>query len=589
MATFEIKAPDGSTWEVNAPEGATDAQVLEYAKTQWSGKQPAEAPQQPRDVGILESIKINAANPEITSDFAKSLITKSEFARGSGNPLTAGIAQGAAGLFSLPMQTLENILNLSRAGAGSAAIAAGRPDLATPADVRLPGNYQSVLSALSGLGLNTSNAMPESKPARAAELLGGALTSVATGGTPSQAALSAAGQFVGEQVGGDQGRVIGGMVPSVASAVYSAVRAPQLKTAQQQNQTRDRVAADAKKEGLAIPPVQTNPGSPTNQVLQGLVSGKARTEMVASSKNQPVINNIARRELRLPASAELTDKVLDGIRRQAGSAYQAVKDFGSKNRLQMKPDSRYTAEVQTLGGDYRAIIQKFPEIAKNEQIEVLKTTLSGKTISPLEAVELTKKLRADASKNYKAFDDPQKLALADAQKSAASAVEGLLERTLSRSGRADLVKDWKDARTLIAKTYDIESALVGGNVNPQVLARAVQADKQLTGGLKTIANAATEFPKAFRRPDPSNAQQFSMWDMFAGGAGSTAASVAGLSAPAVGAAALAIPATRYATRQAILSGPYQRTMGAPSYDPMLTPDSGLAAVMRGYLSGNMTQ
>jgi hypothetical protein len=42
-------------------------------------------------------------------------------------------------------------------------------------------------------------------------------------------------------------------------------------------------------------------------------------------------------------------------------------------------------------------------------------------------------------------------------------------------------------------------------------------------------------------------------------------------------------------RNLITSGPYQRAMGTPSYEPMLTPDSGLAAVMRGYLSGNMTQ
>jgi hypothetical protein len=35
MATFEITAPDGSSWEITAPEGATEAQAIEYAKSQW--------------------------------------------------------------------------------------------------------------------------------------------------------------------------------------------------------------------------------------------------------------------------------------------------------------------------------------------------------------------------------------------------------------------------------------------------------------------------------------------------------------------------------------------------------------------------
>jgi len=34
MATFDITAPDGSTYEVNAPEGTTEAQAMEYAKQQ---------------------------------------------------------------------------------------------------------------------------------------------------------------------------------------------------------------------------------------------------------------------------------------------------------------------------------------------------------------------------------------------------------------------------------------------------------------------------------------------------------------------------------------------------------------------------
>jgi hypothetical protein len=44
MPTYEVTSPDGKTWEVTAPEGATQAQVLDYAKQQWSAQQKAPAP-----------------------------------------------------------------------------------------------------------------------------------------------------------------------------------------------------------------------------------------------------------------------------------------------------------------------------------------------------------------------------------------------------------------------------------------------------------------------------------------------------------------------------------------------------------------
>lgn len=63
MPRYEITSPDGKSWEVNAPEGATQDQVLEYAKSQWSKSQPAmkqpeRAPAE--DPGMLNSLLIGA-------------------------------------------------------------------------------------------------------------------------------------------------------------------------------------------------------------------------------------------------------------------------------------------------------------------------------------------------------------------------------------------------------------------------------------------------------------------------------------------------------------------------------------------------
>lgn len=37
MPVFEVKGPDGSVYEVNAPEGATEAQAIEYVKSNMGG------------------------------------------------------------------------------------------------------------------------------------------------------------------------------------------------------------------------------------------------------------------------------------------------------------------------------------------------------------------------------------------------------------------------------------------------------------------------------------------------------------------------------------------------------------------------
>jgi hypothetical protein len=52
MATYEVKAPDGSTWEVNAPDDASQEKVLEYAKSQWSQQQRSVGQDLGRQVGL---------------------------------------------------------------------------------------------------------------------------------------------------------------------------------------------------------------------------------------------------------------------------------------------------------------------------------------------------------------------------------------------------------------------------------------------------------------------------------------------------------------------------------------------------------
>jgi len=487
------------------------------------------------------------------------------------------------GLLGMPVQTIENMVNLSRGLTGTVAGMLGYPDM-MPSLVSLPGNTESARKGLSALGLTVDNPDPASFSHKTAERVGSMAPSLLIPGSRlGQTTLAAAGSLAGEELGGQQGAMIGAMLPAAVSSPWASARQPILEQRRAANAMQDQTAAAARKEGLTIPPVETNPGSVTNQVLQGLVSGKARTEMIASSKNQAQIDAIVKRELGMPATQPLNYESLAIIRDRAGNAYQAIKDFGAKNNLQFKPDTAFISDINALGGSYRQLVNKFPELARNDLVDTLKTTLSGKNISPTEGIELIKKLRYDASKNYKNFDDPQMAELATAQKQAAQAVEGLIERRLAQSGRPGLVNDFREARTLIAKSYDAEAALVpgGGHINPRVLSKAYKDERQVSGGIKTIAEATSAFPSAFRPPNPAMGQQFSLWDTFAGGGLGSGLLATGN--PTTAAAAFSLPLLRLATREGILSGPYQRTLGTPSYAPALSPDNSLGALLRGYV------
>lgn len=60
MPRYEITSPDGKRWEVSAPEGASQNQVLEYAKSQWSAPtkdlQPAMSTAERIGMGLADQV-----------------------------------------------------------------------------------------------------------------------------------------------------------------------------------------------------------------------------------------------------------------------------------------------------------------------------------------------------------------------------------------------------------------------------------------------------------------------------------------------------------------------------------------------------
>jgi hypothetical protein len=264
-----------------------------------------------------------------------------------------------------------------------------------------------------------------------------------------------------------------------------------------QNSVRDSTLIAGQKAGFAVPPTMANP-SVLNRVLEG-IPGKAGVAQGASLKNQEVTNKLAKQALGMTDDVPITEESLKALRAEAGKAYQVLKDFPGR----FKADTQFTDDLARIGSDFSEAANEFPDLVKNDAIEALKTALNKPDIGPKATVELIKKLRFDASKNLKSFDDPAKAALGQAQRSAAEALDGLIERNITASNPG-AAQAYKQARTLIAKSYDVEAALneSTGNVSAKVLAKAYEKGKPISGELETIARFSSSFPKATQNVEP---------------------------------------------------------------------------------------
>jgi len=314
-------------------------------------------------------------------------------------------------------------------------------------------------------------------------------------------------------------------------------------------------ALTARLHGYVLPPQMASeePGLVSN-ILAGW-SGKIKTAQEASVRNQEVTNDLASAELGVPKGTMLTDNVFNDIRKQAGKAYEAVE----KAIPAVDPDESFKDKAASLGGRDSQAAKYFPELMKNKQIKNLVSELQNAGPAPTRAwMELTKELRANGNANLKSIGSPKKHALGLAQREAAGMIDDLIDRRITETAGADpskvsLVKAYRDARQLIAKTYDVEGATnpTTGDVSAWGLGRLADKGKPLSGNLKTIADTALAFPKAVQNSASfGGSEKLSALDFFG-----TAAALAHGN-PSVAAAILGRPAAR----SLLLSRPYQNRM-----------------------------
>ena len=268
------------------------------------------------------------------------------------------------------------------------------------------------------------------------------------------------------QTGGAVRRLVSG--PAVAEPVRKAVES-------------------ARGAGYVIPPTQAKP-TLTNRFLEGL-SGKITTAQNASARNQPVTQKLIAKELGLPDGTPVSLDTLKNIRQQAGDAYNAVKAVGV-----ITPGPSYAKKLDDIVEPAKLAAAGFPNAKVNPIIAEI-DALKSPQFDASSAVAKIRELRNSADTAYAAGNKE----LGKAYKQASAALEDAIEDHLTAiNAPQDLLKGFRDARQMIAKTYSVEKAMnvTTGNVDAVKLGQQLAKGKPLSGGIRDVAAFGQQFPKA---------------------------------------------------------------------------------------------
>jgi len=440
-----------------------------------------------------------------------------------------------------PTQSISDILK------GTYKVATERPGLLVggigtgivdPATLLLPGAIQkSIVSA-------TPNVLTQMAPrtvALAQNIGTGATTAALTSAAAQQANT---GTINPQQVFNE---AAAGGILTAPTATVSALTTPRAPA----NLTQAQLVAErAIAEGATLPPTQVNP-SMLNRIIEG-ISGKQQTSQIASVKNQQLVNEQARKALKLAPDVEITPEVLKQFRAEKGLAYDALR-----------ANPTYYADKQFFAdlNKETARLQSMKSLDVAAELKLL-NNLKQMNFNGDELVESIKRLRESSQTNSSALANARDKDLGRAQKFAAKQLESLAERNLTNFNQPDLMKNFQQARQDIAKSYTIEKALnaTTGNVSGADLGNLARKGKIVPAELQTLANAAGAYPTAFQNVARiGSVPGFSPLDIGTAGIASAAAGN-----PSV----MLSAATRPTLRSLAVSPMYQRNMLPSSQQQM---------------------
>jgi hypothetical protein len=448
------------------------------------------------------------------------------------SPHTLSVIKNAAykGLAAVPDAVLNapsNVINLAKAAAGTLMGAAGAPADSLPQVSTPPNLVRGGLESIGGI-------RPQDEPATPTQQLidstvqGGVSTALGGGSALLRNLFTGgASGLIGEgvkQVTGSAplGQAAGMLTPMALNGVANVAqnRIDNLRTRQQENAVRDQTLQDGRAAGYVVPGTETNP-SLLNNVVESF-AGKAALKQQTTLANQRTTNRLAAEDLPgYNPSVPLTEGSLNRYRDTQAGPYREVAALSpiAANALQNLRDTRADIKV------YQAHVDRNGDPGSARQVEAL----------------------------------TQRAAM----------LETAIERIAARAGNPNLVQDLRDARTNIAKSWDIDRALNVGNaeVSAAPIGRLVDTRPAdgITNNLRLIGRMQQGFPKFMgegsKTPTPGVSHANIAEAGLAGAGGFAAAGPAGLLAAGV-------PFLSMPVRSMLLSN-FIQSRQAPNYNPSL--------------------
>ena len=344
---------------------------------------------------------------------------------------------------------------------------------------------------------------------------------------------------IGYNIAGPIGGAIGKTLPT-AALLATGTRPVRhgIKSALRSSKKPVGAVIKAHRLGYKVPPSLAK-RSGTQQLAEG-VAGPVPTKQAASIHNQTISNNLVKKDIGYPADVPLSPDGLDAVRAQLGQAYESVKAFGN-----IPVDKAFRKGLSSIGKKGSALSKEMPSLVKKDVSDLVKS-FNRKNYSSEALVEGVKQLRADSKIGFKS-SDPNITAMARAQGKIAGEMEKLIERTAA--GKApNLVPELKSARQTIAKTFQIQKALKGENVDAVALGRVLDKGKPMTGATRDVAEFGQHF-KGAAQVNPPQSTNFRPMDLATGVAVAVASNDVRF---------LVAMGIRPALRKIILSKPYQK-------------------------------
>ena len=526
------------------------------------------------------------------SDATLTLLTKqnTEIPAERRPPTTKAVVTSApykalGGVADMFLNAPQNVINLTKMGAGTLATAAGFPNLA-PEVTAPPERATNMLRQMGFISPTENMTQGQRVLDRGLQAAtGGMLSPARTGAELLRSGgiglvSGATGQGVTEATGSPVAGALTSIAIPSATAATARARQVQLDMQRSQNAVRDLTIRAGQSERLVTTPGSVTPSG--QNVLLERIGGKTGLQQRAAVQNQPEIDRLARRAVGLPVDGDLTSANMQNIRRQEyQTGYAPVARIGP-----ISTDAAFTQSLDDVLAAYTGPGRSFPNAIPQPVTDLVANYRVGQFNSG-DAIGATRTLRAESQANMSRGDT----GLGLAQRAISNALENQIERALQTAGGPNaqaLLDQFRASRQRMAISHSIEDAIVegGGSVNARTLANDLQTrGRYFSGDLDLIARFANisrptmTIPGAAGTPDAGGILGTTLGS---GGGALLGHLLAGVPGATVGAMAGAVAprAVQLATQQYLLS-PMGQSRAIPSYNA----NAPMSPVLRNALIG----